>query len=1034
MADKNTWQVIQTAPFIRGLNTEINDLQDATQYTSDELNMVIKNNGTRARRLGIDYEEGFKYSKDSVPNIIEVEVEEEGVLVTKQININPVFTAFEWTDITDSANVNYLVVQAGGTLYFYYNLGAPFSQAQTIYSINLADYKLSEDPEDVSYAEEPVSYANAYGGLFVCSKAIKPFVLINLKEDPDEPAVAPTAVVPFNRFFIADSNFHWANWGDSDYNPEVCFKIDGVTVGVSQLFGTADYYYSLNADAYNTAAYVYGPFFGQSSHNAEEDDYGTQITEQDGVVQLSSNHKTVIRTPSAKYYADLWNYWRDLGLTRGISCKARTPFDQYWSDTTDVIIANNGYYFKKIFFKKETVEYLEFICPSSISYENLTISLEYVPRGYFEKNNYIVNALGWHTNPVKIIPIPLVSSAITQGYKTPNVQHTIDVQIRDFVGLADIYHDANLNKNVDLNSGEGLSTCPDLPTNIGGDPDLDSEITAHCYNLFNQGWNKSQLDAYKALDTRTVDNVSYSVYPSNNYQWFLSKDPSTKAFKPADLIKIAFGNTRAPNGRSILTFLKQDRKAAINSVSDPDERINVGDIDIVTPRTPYFSDIIAYAGRIWYLSGDTILYSQVLLDDINKADKCYQEADPTSETLPDLVDTDGGMIQIPELGEGIRFCLVGAALVAVGTKSIQLISGGQNNAFTATAYVRGAMQSYSSIAPRSFVTTEYGTFFWSDVGIIMLSYQEGFQAQNITESTINTFYQRIPDEAKKKCVGIYNRAQKQIVWMYPSDPAENNLNKMLVLDILKSSWTPFEITSTAETEDTVLPWVVGGISLLNSYKVDSIYPVYAEVVEEVAPNVFINATEPIVVVDENEENNGRILVDDPVEREEKTFKSATILCFDRRTSKFTFGNFDNLNCLDWASADIYGPGVNYNSYLVSHPINLDSTAYNKTIPYLLSYFRRTETGYTTNGVKIYPSACQGAVLWDWNNSGKAGKWDAQQELYRYERDTLLDNEYVFSKTRIYGGGRAFQVKLSSKDNNYFIVENIGFNIYGDARI
>jgi hypothetical protein len=66
MANNNTWQVIQTAPFIGGLNTEINDLQDATQFTSSELNMVIKNNGTRARRLGIDYEEGYELSRYTV--------------------------------------------------------------------------------------------------------------------------------------------------------------------------------------------------------------------------------------------------------------------------------------------------------------------------------------------------------------------------------------------------------------------------------------------------------------------------------------------------------------------------------------------------------------------------------------------------------------------------------------------------------------------------------------------------------------------------------------------------------------------------------------------------------------------------------------------------------------------------------------------------------------------------------------------------------------------------------------------------------
>ena len=944
MANNKAWQVIQTAPFIGGLNTEINDLQDATQYTSDELNMVIKNNGTRSRRLGIDYEEGYQMSLNTLVQYIGGK------------KITPAFSAAEWLCTADNTKTYYIVIQEGPKILFYRNEGTPFSAHQEDYEIDLAAYKISEDLDNTDYAETPVSFTTAYGGLFIVSPAINPIMITKLEpqEEYDPDPIPATAVL--------DITAGWNNKAYREYQSEKRFKIDGFTVGTSQVLG------NMTSSQFDiTPPYGYG-----------YDDFGNLVTAGGEYWNWSGQGifgDIYMRT--ANYYADWWNSL-DPSLTRGITATAITPYTGHWPTSGE--LAQYGAYAQ---------EYLEFTCPVGPLYSGLKISMETRARS---------NKL------TKQYSIAYTRETVTGGFIPSNIKSQLDVQIRDFKGVSDIY-----NSRIDLLLGEGVAVRPKWPKSESDMTDEEkAESRAHIYNLWNQGWNQSEITDYLNAYTFTEDNIQKAWYPSNNFQWFLAKDPSTLAFKPTDLLLLAFGNTRAPSGRGILYYMHQDR-AEISGLQG---------ISVEYPRIPYYSDIIAYAGRVWYLSGDTVLYSQVLFDDLNKSDKCYQEADPTSEKISDLVDTDGGMIQIPELGEGIRFCLVGGALAVVGTKSIQLISGGQNNAFTATAYVRGAMQAYTAISPRSFVTTEYGTFFWSDVGIVLLSYQEGFSAQNITENTINTFYQKIPDWAMKKCVGIYNRAQKQIVWMYPGN--ENNylnLNKMLVYDILKNSWTPFEITSTESLEDgTSLPWIVGGVTLETSYKNDNIYPVYAEGSEVVDDRGF------------------RILVDDPIEREDQTFKSAVLVCFDNSESKTTFGSFDNLNCLDWAAGDIYGPGVNYNSYLVSHPINLGSTAWNKTIPYLLAYFRRTETGYTTDGVKIYPSACQGAILWDWNNTGRSGKWDAQQELYRYEKDTLLDNDYVFSKTRVYGGGRAFKVKLSSKDNNYFIVENIGFNIYGDARI
>ena len=104
------------------------------------------------------------------------------------------------------------------------------------------------------------------------------------------------------------------------------------------------------------------------------------------------------------------------------------------------------------------------------------------------------------------------------------------------------------------------------------------------------------------------------------------------------------------------------------------------------------------------------------------------------------------------------------------------------------------------------------------------------------------------------------------------------------------------------------------------------------------------------------------------------------------------------------------------------------------MPYIITTFRRTEQGETLNKKYIYGSRCQGSVLWDWNVDGDSGKWDARQELYRPNKNTIFSDQFIISRTRVYGSGRAIQVKLESVGNQNFIIESIGFDLFGDSRV
>lgn len=126
---------MSSLPFLGGLNTELNGITDSTDYTSDELNMMIREDNTRSRRPGIDYEEKYEFSNEFIDPATSQEL---------------AFNCVEWTDINspDEAQTYqqtpYIVVQMGGTLLFFRNKGVPYSGDEAIFTLDLAQYRINE--------------------------------------------------------------------------------------------------------------------------------------------------------------------------------------------------------------------------------------------------------------------------------------------------------------------------------------------------------------------------------------------------------------------------------------------------------------------------------------------------------------------------------------------------------------------------------------------------------------------------------------------------------------------------------------------------------------------------------------------------------------------------------------------------------------------------------------------------------------------------------------------------------------------------
>ena len=1301
----STDSLMSSSPFLGGLNTELSGIVDSTDFTKDECNMMIRADGSRSRRPGVDYEELFKFNNElidtSVPNLA--------------------FNCIEWTDINSPdesqtyEQIPYIVVQIGSKIIFYKNKGQPYSAEEIDWVLDLLEesspgvykYKLNGRSErDVATAR--CKFTTAYGCLFITSEAIKP---IRLRGAQDE-------TLPY-----IGETYPYCNVSCSAYRTGLHSSLfSGFMCSIPSVGKVAYYEFYLN-----------------------------------NILLGHFDVNTFSRFPNSYTLAQSFNSI-DANVRRNITATPKENAPDTWTSPA----ADNGY---------TPEDYITFRASSS---SEAGLELKIVVVGY-------VTMMPVDTSNSKYYyPVGNEYTAtLARGSSIFTNSVGLNLQIRDTTKGAEDY------LAVDTN-----------PAIIS---------YAHLYNLLNQGWTlKLITDFYKNSDAG-----SNKFFPGNNLAQQYLKDTKTDPFKPQDLINMTFGNTPAARGHIKLDFFNQDRNTAgsletsmsalatlfkneglVSSEAEfftnlrdalgqtgTEAQIAAAQVPVVKPRKDYVVDICTYAGRIFYLCGDVLLYSQMISEDVTKSDQCYTSADPTSEELSDVVETDGGLISLPDIGEGIKLAQFGQYLFVFGTRGNALITGTANNIFTATAYSAGSLNSVPTQAPYSFVNTEYGIFYWGTSGIEVIGAGEGGLAvQDISSDKILTWFGKLSNVQHKWCKGVYSSSKKKIYWFYPSDEEQpRRLDNCLVYDIQKGAFAPQKIATGYTNEDSGeyveggLPEIVSGLPLKVPFKSVKEYPIVTVPTEddpnayeitidsqtegisnfngyrdasqaadketvsiplttypgnysrgaviridlsyfsgmtegesreimrfrsdydwstimtvnltkssthysidysgfavlipfdgdevfwfviandwrsspyktymgcvpegsvistgytaETVPNTIIsycrnryisgytgdsiicefnsaacgdlsdytafvtvdNATnsftdrreaftsdqayyyvksgedavytlqgdemvpfgtvrntytnyidcvktdggfptyrvfkyngvnyytrenllaehpafftrvdgalqlwgfgtdiattstaeitsldglttvtatydpyalsflDPYIVVLERypsidtykkyiiSGDNYKVLADDPIDSEEFTYESSALVCLDVANQKITFGDFRNNLLKDWTAGDWNGDGYIFDSYLISHPMNSTSTSqftgrritdltHSKNMPYLITYFRRTETGETTEGDYIYPSACQGSILWDWRTSGAQGKWSSPTDLYRPYKKTIFDNGYVINKTNIRGLGRAYQVKLESVEGSQFILEGLVYDLKNDGRI
>lgn len=550
---------------------------------------------------------------------------------------------------------------------------------------------------------------------------------------------------------------------------------------------------------------------------------------------------------------------------------------------------------------------------------------------------------------------------------------------------------------------------------------------AHAYNLQNQSWGIPRKNSAGTLvDPTTQYFNDLGKYPSNSETvWTgLQFQPVTggTTFERiyTNLYEEILGATVvATKGYFVIDALRRgasriqqflDNHTKYPTLSTPvitaPSDVTLGGAKVVTE----------FAGRVWYsgFSGEVIdgdkrspdfsnfvFFSQLVR---NRSDfnKCYQEGDPSSRDSTDLVDTDGGFIRVAGAKGIISLVNLESSLIVIATNGVWQISGGADYGFTATNYKITKISAFGGLSQSSVVIEGGRAFFWSEDGIYVIAKDNlgNLGVVNITQTTIQTFYESIPSASKEEASGVYDAIGKKIRWLFKTGTrfGVDSVTKELVLDTSINAFYKNNISTLSNNTVQIVDLFISapfkrGITLTNVYSGPELVlsDVDTVVSGEVIRSTGIQSTRYLAV----EIKNGNVYT--------------------------TFSYYNDSDFLDWKDVDTVGEDAQ--AFLLAGQNTAGDSAIAKQMPYLIMYFTRTESGVDANLNPLNQSGCFMRCQWDFSNTIVSNKWSALVQTYRYRRAltvTSVDDPYdngfsvIATKSKVRGRGKAFSLYLETE--------------------
>jgi len=571
------------------------------------------------------------------------------------------------------------------------------------------------------------------------------------------------------------------------------------------------------------------------------------------------------------------------------------------------------------------------------------------------------------------------------------------------------------------------------------------------YDTQNAGW----VGTKGAAALSTWSSANSSKHPPLTHPWYAGKD-SNGDFSATEWDRIYGGTTLTGNGHFILDFFTKNRGSASGLT---------GLTKMTDTETSRFRCAESFSGRVFYAGIDsaenagTILFSKVV-ETVDDLGVCHQQNDPTAEYLSDLYATDGGELRIPDAVKIQRLYAYQNSLFVFAENGVWQISG-VDGVFRATEFSINRVTRVGILQPETFVEAEGIPFWWSRFGIHTLTTDDVSgqgKEQNLTIPTIQSFWDAIDPDAKLKVTAVYDGINKRIYWGYPdaSETVESKINNFLILDVPLQAFFPWKISDQTSNTDAVV-----GLAFYSGYgdkelDLDVLANSSADDVLTASGGTDVNAgsfvtstvyiiktvgTTDFTAVGAANNNVGTVFTasgagtgsgvattaNDVVSTQISTTTTGDpaiiLICRDGGTNKITMGAFTSIGFLDWGD-------TNYNSFAETGYDFIGDVITKKNAPYIVTYCRLTETGFTGNPTlgfeSIRPSSLKVSAAWDF-----AENFGTSQQVYRLKfpvipnQNDLTDFDYpedvITSRVKIRGHGRSMRIKYESEQGKDFLL-------------
>ncbi len=508
-----------------------------------------------------------------------------------------------------------------------------------------------------------------------------------------------------------------------------------------------------------------------------------------------------------------------------------------------------------------------------------------------------------------------------------------------------------------------------------------SVTDAREYDTLNTGWKgllgTAALVAYQAAN---------AAYPALTLPWYSGKNASGD-FNAAEWQKIFAGTSLIANGSYTYDLYDIDRQT----------KSGLGNVDNYT-ETTRFGTVAAYSGRVWYAgmggkNTSNIFFSKLIQQDRDFGE-CLQVNDPTSESISDLLDTDGGFVNIPDAYNIRKLHVLGSQLIVFAENGVWVIKG-IDNVFTPTGYSVSKVGENGLTYPRSFVAQEGGRpYWWSASGIHTLGVspeQQTLTEVNASLPTIQTFFNDIQAAKRAQVTAVYDAFNGRVGWFYPdnTEVIDYKVSNVLWFDEQLSAFYPWKVADGQTGQYMLQPFFTKGNASTD---------VEFTVVDSNGDTVIDSLGNTVVVT-----------------RSGREFTSSAIRVLVRDTSgQITFANFTNSEFLDWGTSS-------YVSFVEGGYDFFGDLTLKKNLIYFTSYFEVTEEGVEGDENAGYnfirPSSCRVSTYWDFRTTPS----QTPQECYRLKKlpvpngagDFDYPNTVTQSRLRLRGRGTSMRFRFES---------------------